>query len=143
MCRVTRCLYRCRDSQLPSSGNRPSAIGTRGHEGALQILSKKLGSQAYGYQYRSSTSTQSAGIFHPQRSIVKGDTQSRRLPARRSGDLAAGQQSTPHRNRRSTDGKRQLIVHNIGDGPKLEDRLFAFKVTGHYRYVDEDSSTHE
>ena len=45
--------------------------------------------------------------------------------------------------RRSTDGKRPLVVHNIGDGPKLEDRLFAFKVTGHYRYVDEDSSTHE
>lgn len=28
-----------------------------------------------------------------------------------------------------------LIVHNIGSGPALEDRLFAYKITGHYRYV--------
>jgi len=27
-----------------------------------------------------------------------------------------------------------LIVHNIGAGPKLEDRLFSYKITGHYRY---------
>jgi hypothetical protein len=27
-----------------------------------------------------------------------------------------------------------LIVHNIGRGPKLEDRLFSYKITGHYRY---------
>jgi hypothetical protein len=36
--------------------------------------------------------------------------------------------------RRSTDGRRPLIVHNIGSGPKLEDLLFAFPITGHYRY---------
>lgn len=35
----------------------------------------------------------------------------------------------------SADGKRHLIVHNIGAGPKLEDRLFDFKITGHYRYT--------
>ena len=29
---------------------------------------------------------------------------------------------------------RPLIVHNIGFGPKLEDALFNFKITGHYRY---------
>lgn len=27
-----------------------------------------------------------------------------------------------------------LIVHNIGAGPKLEDMIFAYKITGHYRY---------
>ncbi len=37
--------------------------------------------------------------------------------------------------RRSEDGKRPLIVHNIGAGPMLEDRLFEFKITGHYRYT--------
>lgn len=37
-------------------------------------------------------------------------------------------------NRHSKDGKRPLVVHNIGAGPMLEDRLFAFKITGHYRY---------
>ena len=36
---------------------------------------------------------------------------------------------------RSTDGRRPLIVHNIGAGPKLEDRLFDFPITGHYRYL--------
>ncbi|RME05844.1 MAG: DUF1287 domain-containing protein, partial [Deltaproteobacteria bacterium] len=35
---------------------------------------------------------------------------------------------------RSADGRRPLVVHNIGAGPKLEDRLFAFPITGHYRY---------
>jgi uncharacterized protein YijF (DUF1287 family) len=35
---------------------------------------------------------------------------------------------------RSTDG-RQLIVHNIGAGAKVEDILFAFTITGHYRYL--------
>lgn len=38
---------------------------------------------------------------------------------------------------RSDDGKRPMIVHNIGRGPKLEDILFSFKVTGHYRYLPE------
>jgi uncharacterized protein len=28
-----------------------------------------------------------------------------------------------------------LIVHNIGAGPKLNDMLFSYKITGHYRYV--------
>lgn len=35
---------------------------------------------------------------------------------------------------RSADGKRPLIVHNIGAGPQLEDVLFAFPLFGHYRY---------
>lgn len=32
------------------------------------------------------------------------------------------------------DGKRPLMVHNIGEGPKLEDMLFTLPITGHYRY---------
>ena len=43
---------------------------------------------------------------------------------------------------RSQDGKRPLIVHNIGQGPKLEDMLFDFKITGHYRYWPEDRVDH-
>ncbi|OUS05901.1 DUF1287 domain-containing protein [Gammaproteobacteria bacterium 42_54_T18] len=38
--------------------------------------------------------------------------------------------------KKSKDGKRPLIVHNIGRGPMLEDMLFDFKITGHYKYVD-------
>ena len=29
---------------------------------------------------------------------------------------------------------RHQIVHNIGAGPKMEDVLFSWKITGHYRY---------
>lgn len=36
--------------------------------------------------------------------------------------------------RKSRDGKRNLIVHNIGGGQVLEDCLFDFKIIGHYRY---------
>lgn len=36
--------------------------------------------------------------------------------------------------RKSKDGKRPLIVHNIGAGQVLEDCLFSWKITGHYRY---------
>lgn len=34
----------------------------------------------------------------------------------------------------SSDGKRPLIVHNIGLGPKIDDMLFDYPITGHYRY---------
>ncbi|MGD8641393.1 MAG: DUF1287 domain-containing protein [Gammaproteobacteria bacterium] len=37
-------------------------------------------------------------------------------------------------NKLSSDGKRPLIVHNIGNGPKINDMLFDFNITGHYRY---------
>ena len=26
------------------------------------------------------------------------------------------------------------VVHNIGAGPRLEDMLFDYRITGHYRY---------
>lgn len=29
---------------------------------------------------------------------------------------------------------RYMVVHNIGQGPKMEDVLFNWKITGHYRY---------
>ena len=32
-----------------------------------------------------------------------------------------------------------LIVHNIGQGPQMEDVLFNWKIIGHYRYAGEDS----
>lgn len=36
---------------------------------------------------------------------------------------------------RMAESGRPLIVHNIGRGPELEDMLFSFPITGHYRYV--------
>ena len=39
-------------------------------------------------------------------------------------------------NRRSqTDPNRFMIVHNIANGPEMEDILFRFPITGHYRYT--------
>ena len=36
--------------------------------------------------------------------------------------------------KKSKDGERPLIVHNIGRGPMLEDMLFNYDITGHYKY---------
>ncbi|WP_378103917.1 DUF1287 domain-containing protein [Chryseobacterium sp. sg2396] len=36
--------------------------------------------------------------------------------------------------RKSADGKRYLIVHNIGKGQILEDCLLKYQITGHYQY---------
>ncbi|MCL5246233.1 DUF1287 domain-containing protein [Cellulophaga sp. 20_2_10] len=36
--------------------------------------------------------------------------------------------------KKSTDGKQNLIVHNIGAGQVLQNCLFSFKIIGHYRY---------
>jgi len=58
----------------------------------------------------------------------------------RAGDLVTWRLpgNLPHiglvTDRVSADGLRPLIAHNIGNGPELEDALFEFPVTGHYRY---------
>jgi uncharacterized protein YijF (DUF1287 family) len=36
--------------------------------------------------------------------------------------------------KKSNDGKRNLMIHNIGGGQVLEDCLFDFKIIGHYAY---------
>ncbi|TMP07383.1 DUF1287 domain-containing protein [Pseudoalteromonas sp. S3178] len=37
----------------------------------------------------------------------------------------------------SGEGDNPLIVHNIGRGPEKSDMLFAYPITGHYRYASE------
>ena len=37
-------------------------------------------------------------------------------------------------NKKSPDGKRPMIVHNVGVGQVLEDCLFDYTIVGHYRY---------
>lgn len=37
--------------------------------------------------------------------------------------------------RSPADPRRFMIVHNIGEGEKMEDVLFKFPITGHYRYM--------
>jgi uncharacterized protein YijF (DUF1287 family) len=36
--------------------------------------------------------------------------------------------------RKSASSGRYIILHNIGQGPKIEDVLFNWKIIGHYRY---------
>jgi len=38
-------------------------------------------------------------------------------------------------NRVNPKSGNPMIVHNIGRGPEVEDMLFNYKITGHYRYV--------
>lgn len=40
---------------------------------------------------------------------------------------------------RKTGDGRPLVIHNIGRGVQEEDRLFDFKITGHYRFVKKSS----
>jgi uncharacterized protein YijF (DUF1287 family) len=37
--------------------------------------------------------------------------------------------------KKSKDGLRYLIVHNIGGGQVLQDCLFSYKIIGHYKYA--------
>ena len=41
--------------------------------------------------------------------------------------------------RRGPQTGRYMLVHNIGHGPKMEDVLFNWKITGHYRYFGPSS----
>lgn len=71
----------------------------------------------------------------------KGET----LPiTKRAGDYSPGDLvaydlggNVPHIaivvDRKGTSGA-YMILHNIGQGPKIEDVLFDWKITGHYRY---------
>ncbi len=58
----------------------------------------------------------------------------------RPGDLVAQMLpgNLPHiaivTQRYNAEGTRLLVVHNIGAGTRIEDRLFEFPITGHFRY---------
>lgn len=70
----------------------------------------------------------------------------RKLPvSRRAGDYLPGDIVTwalpgnlPHigliAEARSSTTETPMVVHNIGAGPRLEDMLFRYRITGHYRY---------
>lgn len=39
-------------------------------------------------------------------------------------------------NKKSPDGKRPMIVHNVGNGQVLEDCLFHYEIVGHFKYTN-------
>lgn len=41
----------------------------------------------------------------------------------------------------AADGQRHQVIHNIGDGVQIEDVLFEWKMTGHFRYFADPSGT--
>lgn len=41
-------------------------------------------------------------------------------------------------NKVSSENGNPLIVHNIGSGPELDDMLFDYPITGHYKYVPKE-----
>lgn len=54
------------------------------------------------------------------------------------GDIVSWRVPLPHIGivsyMKTADGKRPLIIHNIGWGPKIEDILFTYPIQGHFRY---------
>lgn len=42
-------------------------------------------------------------------------------------------------NRYAPGTQRPLVIHNVGAGPREEDRLFAYPITGHYRYYPNET----
>ena len=40
--------------------------------------------------------------------------------------------------KKSPSSGQRLIVHNIGAGPSLDDMLFSYKITGHYRFIPQE-----
>jgi uncharacterized protein YijF (DUF1287 family) len=72
------------------------------------------------------------------RDAVQGSGERRRQERDRAPSFAR----TPHigivTDKMSGDGRRPLIVHNIGSGTELSDILFSFRITGHYRYRPDD-----
>lgn len=56
-------------------------------------------------------------------------------------DLSYPGRPLPHigivTDKKSADGARPMIVHNIGRGAAIDDTLFEYKITGHYRYMPE------
>lgn len=75
-------------------------------------------------------------FFRRQRAEIPMSTES---PAHREGDLVTvrlpGNLDHIMIVMAAAAGERPLIIHNIGDGAQLEDRLFEFPHTGHYRFA--------
>ncbi len=53
-------------------------------------------------------------------------------------NMRAPKSNMPHiglvSNQRSQDNQRYLIIHNMGFGPQIQDMLFHYHITGHYRF---------
>jgi hypothetical protein len=77
-------------------------------------------------------------VFFSRKGETLGNTQ--RAEDYLPGDIVAWDlgRGVPHIglvvDQKSAASGRFMIVHNIGQGPKMEDVLFNWRITGHYRY---------
>lgn len=73
-------------------------------------------------------------VSHEGASYAAGDLVTWMLP----GNLPhIGVVSDRFAPREPPEGSRPLILHNIGQGPREEDALFTYPITGHYRWQGE------
>jgi len=102
---------------------------------------------AYPHRWQGETARPDSNIDHrrvPNLMVFfsrKGESLPKSSRAEAPGDLVTWDLSggVPHIGmvvdaRGSATGP-YMIVHNIGAGPKMEDVLFRWKITGHYRYL--------
>jgi len=90
-----------------------------------------------GSEYRSPARAKPDGVF-----LAQGEplSLSSRAEDYMPGDLVTWDLGggVPHIgvvvDQKSSQAGRYMIVHNIGQGPRMEDVLFHWKITGHYRY---------
>jgi uncharacterized protein len=59
---------------------------------------------------------------------LPGDIVTQNLPGNLAHIILVSNEMNP-------DQSRPLVIHNIGRGARIEDTLFAFDITGHYRYA--------
>lgn len=94
--------------------NRPDPNIDHRRVGNLQVFFRRHGQERLV--------TQNAGDYLP------GDIYTCLLP----GNLPHIGLVTAHK---SPDVQRPLIIHNIGEGTRIEDRLLDYQLTGHFRYA--------
>jgi len=131
-------------------GDVPAGTGVCTDEVIRSYRALGIDLQKEVYQFRKANSTRRPDPNIDHRRVpnlqaffaAKGET----LPVTaRAGDYSPGDLVTwdlsrgvPHIGivvaRRHPLSGRYQIVHNIGQGPRMEDVLFSWKITGHYRY---------
>ena len=117
------------------------------HEDMVQNFS------AYPHSWKWGLSRPDSNIDHrrvPNLMVFFGSKGESLLVSSRMDDYSPGDlvtwdlgRNVPHIgivvDRRSPQTGRYMLVHNIGQGPKMEDVLFNWKITGHYRYFGPSS----
>ena len=104
---------------------------------ALRGVSEDLGLEAARHEHRSSAGAEPSHLS-PERAGAERAVSSS-APDYQPGDVVTWTvpRNLPHIGIVSSEvapSGRPMMVHNIGRGPELEDMLFQFPITGHYRY---------